>query len=260
MPRVRAAFAVGIWLTCCVACFELPTDAARPGDDTAGDDDDAETAKASIHIDPLLLNYGQVPAGTTATLFMTLTSTGQDTLLMEELFIEGPMQFDIHDGETERILAPGEETALWVSYTPLGHESADGLLHIMTNDGATPDATVALAGAGMAGSIELDPELSEFGDVPMGCVQEQPITIRNVGNASLEIQEVLFSSATQEMWMDFEFDLGHQLLPGATIHVTVYYEPTDEVTDLGYLLVYSNDPAQPAITAELIGSGIPGGC
>ena len=214
---------------------------------------DPSKNKAAIEVTPELLNFQQINAGQLLTLPVTITSIGEDTLYLEDLFIEGPMSFELDDTATERILAPGSQTTLPVTYTPMADEDASGLLHILSNDRDAPDVTVELAAIGLAPMIELSPSTWDFGDHEIGCEQEQPITVRNIGSAPLTIYEVVFSPTSDELVSSHYFNDGIVLAPDQTETITVYYEPRDELPDTGYLHVYSNDPAHPDALATQYG-------
>jgi len=209
---------------------------------------------AQIEVFPDVLDFQQLSAGNALTMEVTVTSVGTDTLYLEEMFVEGPSSFSVDDSNVERILAPGSVTVLPVTYEPMTDESAQGLLHILSNDRDTPDATVDLLGIGLAPMIQLDPATWDFGDFEIGCEQEQPISILNVGSAPLELQEVVFAPTSDELSESHYFGPGTLLNPGEMEEITIYYAPTDELPDTGYLHVYSNDPAHPDALATQYGT------
>jgi len=221
---------------------------------TGQDYGDPTKVDAAIQVEPTVLDFQQLNAGVELTLPVTIHSVGEDTLFLSDLFIDGPISFSLDDAGTERILAPGSSTQLPVTYAPMSDEVASGLLHILSNDRATPDATVDLLATGLAPMIELDPATWDFGDHEVGCEQEQAITIRNVGSAPLVLEELVFAPTSTELQMSYYFQPGTTLGPNQEQIATVYYVPTDELPDTGYLHVYSNDPAHPDALATQFGT------
>jgi hypothetical protein len=218
------------------------------------DNNDPTQIDARIEVTPEVLDFQQLGAGSSLTLEVIVTSVGADTLYLEDLFVEGPASFSVEAADEERILAPGSTAVVQVTYSPMTDEGATGLLHVLSNDRDTPDALVHLQGIGLAPRIQLDPATWDFGEHEIGCDLEQTVTIRNVGSAPLEIGEVFFAPTSDELVMGCYIGPGTLLDPGAMESVTVYYTPTDELPDTGYLHVYSNDPAQPDALATQFGA------
>ena len=195
------------------ACQDYSVSQEGHGDPTKVD--------AAIQVEPTVLDFQQLNAGEELTLPVTIHSVGEDTLFLEDLFIEGPISFSLDDASTERILAPGSSTQLPVTYSPMSDEEASGLLHILSNDRATPDTTVDLLATGLAPMIELDPPTWDFGDHEVGCEQEQVVTIRNVGSAPLILDDLVFAPTSSELQMSYYFPLGTTLGPNQEQLATV---------------------------------------
>ena len=219
-----------------------------------GGQGDPTKIDAQIEVDPPVLDFQQLSAGNSLTMEVTVTSVGTDTLYLEDMFVEGPSSFSVDDNNVERILAPDSVTIIPVTYSPMTDESAIGLLHVLSNDRDTPDATVDLLGIGLAPMIQIDPATWDFGDPEIGCEMEQPVTILNVGSAPLELQEVVFAPTSDELDESHYFGPGELLNPGEMETITIFYSPTDELPDTGYLHVYSNDPAHPDALATQFGT------
>ena len=247
MKRTLTFLAVAVNLLLATACQDYVfTPEGGEGDPTKID--------AQIQVTPVVLDFQQLSAGSTLTMEVLVESIGTDTLYLEDMFVEGPASFSVDDTNVERILAPGSVTVLPVTYSPMTDETSNGLLHILSNDRDTPDALVDLLGIGLAPMIELDPATWDFGDHEIGCEQEQPINILNMGSAPLELQDVVFAPTSDELEFSYYFGPGTLLNPGEMETVTIYYSPTDELPDTGYLHVYSNDPAHPDALATQFGS------
>ena len=214
-----------------------------------------DTGTPRIEVHPAILDFASTLVGESMTHQATIFNVGNNTLHIEELFIDGPASFSLDDATTDRRLAPGTSTTVSVTYTPTGYEYVDGHLTVACNDPTTPETTTFLTAVSIAPKIELDPSERDFGDVQAGCEQEVEITIRNVGNAPLYVQEMTFQPTSDEFVISYTFSSPLILESAGEEAVTVYYEPRDELVDTAYLHVYSNDPQLPDALATQYGSG-----
>jgi len=208
-----------------------------------------------MRVEPDILDFNQINVSDFQTKQLTITSTGDDTLYLEDIFIEGPAQFSLDDADMERILEPGNQTTIRVIYTPTANGDDSAYAHVVASQPAIPEAVVELRGIGLAPVISVEPAIWDFGDVGIGATEEQEIAIRNVGSAPLTLYEVVFSPTSDELVFSYYFNDGIVLAPGATDHINIYYEPRDELPDTGYLHVYSNDPVTPDALATQYGDG-----
>ncbi len=215
---------------------------------------DPTKVDAAIEVSPAVLDFQQLTAGESLSLPVTIRSVGEDTLFLEDLVLDGPHSFALDDGAVDRILAPGSQTQLPVTYTALADEQASGALQVHSNDQQRPVVTVDLLATSLAPSIELEPATWDFGDHEVGCEQEQAVAIRNVGSAPLVIQDVVFDPTSDELQVSTFFQPGTTLAPGQEETATVFYAPVDELPDTGYLHVQSNDPARPDALAIQYGT------
>ena len=96
--------------------------------------------------------------------------------------------------------------------------------------------------------IEIEPLNHDFGDVETGCEELTLIKISNVGDADLIINQI-FYSATSDLSADtgVHGPLPWTILPGGDIEVEVIFSPMNEVPDLAFMTVESNDPDEPSV-------------
>jgi len=202
-----------------------------------------------------MLAFSTLNVGQDETRWLLIESVGEDTLHIEEIVVDGPAVFTIDDSGTDPTLEPGESTELAVIFTPVTDGDSFADLHVISDDVRGDQPGVVLFGGGIAPVLELDPAEIDFGDQEIGCEMEQEITIRNTGSAPLVLDEVTFTPTSDEMLFSYYFAEGTTLAPAQSETVTVYYAPIDDMTDTGYLHVYSNDPLTPDALATQIGSG-----
>jgi len=101
-------------------------------------------ADARIEIWPAILEFGQVAAGSSLAIPLTISSVGEDTLYVEDVVLNGAGGFGMELESMERILAPDEETQLIVFCQPQGEGELTGELWILTNDRDAPEKSVPL--------------------------------------------------------------------------------------------------------------------
>lgn len=94
--------------------------------------------QGEIEVAPASLHFGTMQPGVSLTMSVDISSTGPDTLYLEEIRIEDPLgtapgPFEIDADGTVRILAPGETTSLLMSCTPVDAGSHAATLVIVSN-------------------------------------------------------------------------------------------------------------------------------
>ncbi len=217
-------------------------------------DEISEEALGRIDISPASLDFGWHEVGTTVSERVTVRNIGQGPLRIEPLFIDGSSEYTLEGGAGEQVLQPGKGFVVTVSFTP--HQACDpeGQLFVDSDDPTRLNARVTLAGDAVLPILEISPSDWTFDDREIGCEQEQPFTLRNVGCAPLTLDGLEFVSTSDEMGFSHYFNEGTVLAPGATETVTVYYEPRDEQADTAFLQVFSDDPWNPVLQATVTGA------
>ena len=110
-------------------------------------------------------------------------------------------------------------------------------------------ATVTIASSGSP-QISVSPASLSFGGVTVGQSKSQTVTIKNTGNASLNI-----TSATVDNKQFSVPALPASIAAGATASLSVQFTPTSSGAQSGTLTLASNDPANPTVKVSLTGTG-----
>ena len=116
-------------------------------------------------------------------------------------------------------------------------------------------------GSGDAPVINIDPVEYDFGNTLVGCEEIVKITVSNIGNVYLVIDQIdYFITYPADLGIyDFEPTYGPRpwiLAPGESIELEIFYYPTDVDVDYGRVEIQSNDPNTPLAEAEQAATGV----
>lgn len=151
-------------------------------------------------------------------------------------------------------LKPGEVQTLEVVYQPTGKtDTSLGLstyFAFATNEnkpsecsgnGSTGCKQTTVKGTGVNLAIDTVPNKLDFGLVTVGCGSvDKVVTIYNVGDASVELQDFYIDPAGAPFTITQKPATPLTLNPGAQVTVTVKYRPTAAAADNGTLVIKHN--------------------
>ncbi|MBA2665244.1 MAG: choice-of-anchor D domain-containing protein [Bradymonadaceae bacterium] len=154
-----------------------------------------------------------------------------------------------------------------VVYAPRGAHAEQGEIVILTNDVRDPDAedrTQAVHKVSVEANIEgpciqADRYMLNLGSVPLGERASDSITLRNCGTQPLNVSDlvVIWNSAS------FSADTGSwngSIGVNESASFLVHFTSFRAGTQLGKLLVSSDDPLQPEFAIDLVAHGAEGTC
>jgi len=113
------------------------------------------------------LDFGSVLTGSEAIKNLTLTNTGQDTLIYSDATVTGSMVFSL-EGETSGALANGESAALTLTFSPETLGVYEGGFSVETNDPDKETFTLSLTGRGLPSDQPIP--IADARDLPLGTV------------------------------------------------------------------------------------------
>ena len=147
-----------------------------------------------------------------------------------------------------------------VTYAPGTYEYNSDVISIISNDEDEPEVQVLLDGSGDAPVITITPDYHDFGSLYIGCDEEIPVEVGNIGNSNLIISDIEFFASlpvdfSMENYEDLWGALPIVIAPGDSIDLSVDYIPLDILDDSSYIEITSNDPALPIATADQDGIG-----
>jgi hypothetical protein len=216
--------------------------------------------KPEIMVHPQELFFGHVRSGleTEQELF-SIVNVGNATLYVDPTLMDGSTRYSIPDYESSAlVLQPGEILDVLVDYAPITYEHNGAVVSILSNDEEAPEVFVTMEGFGDAPKIEVDPEYVDYGDVSIGCDNEYRVTIKNIGNIDLHINDVIqMSTLPNDVFIDYGSLPAPpwELVPGQEVDLLVKYTPTDIGNDESIVKILSNDPRQNELEIIQIGTG-----
>ena len=164
-----------------------------------------------------------------------------------------------------------------VRYRALGDGADDGEVLIYSNDlrdGGTADegqTAVPVLASADAPCILVDSVTRNLGQVPVGQRISDIVTVENCGTQTLELSSVRLTKNSDDE--EYELDLGSwdvngdgdvdesiSVEPGESTAFRYTYTPTEEATDQGEIVIFSNDPITPQQKLAIIGRGALGVC
>ena len=166
-----------------------------------------EKRQADILVYPDHINFGHLLSGfeTDSKTFIVANAGDEDLNIFMPDLISGNNRFEMQIEEESYIIGAGELQEFTVSYTPETYESNGGYIDIVSDDEDEPLAVVTLEGYGDAPVMSVTPLEFDYGDISIGCDNEERITIRNEGNLDLVIDSII-QMVTQPV--DILFELG----------------------------------------------------
>ena len=200
----------------------------------------------NIVLESTSIDFGTVMDGLTETVEFHVANTGDVSLSISSVYIEGSTNFTVLSYSES--ITENDTGSIEIKFSPDDETSFSGTLYIVSNDPDTDTLMVSLNGNGgeQAPFIVLSDDELYFGTVQSGTTVEKELTIYNEGMLDLEIEEVTidgsdfytttFSDATIE--------------PGDSVVVAFSFAPTEQVTEvLATATVASNIESK---TIELI--------
>ncbi len=214
-----------------------------------------------IDVTPMEINFGALDVGEAAqaTEIVTITNNGEGDLHLTSIVLnDTDTPYDVMPVGSV-LVPPGGSTTFGVIFAPETAQTYPASVFIDSDDPDEPTVEVQLTGDGIAPIIEVSPQEYDFGMQYIGCDNLQPLTIRNVGNQNLVVDNFTYNTGSEDLYFDSGEDvngaLPWEISPGGEVEVWVDYAPLDEYQDVAYLMIDSNDPFSPTYMATQTGTG-----
>ena len=171
-----------------------------------------EKRQADILVYPDHINFGHLLSGieTDSKTFIVANAGDEDLSIFAPELISGNGRFSLETEGDSYVVAAGELQEFTVTYEPETYEANGGYIDVISDDEDEPLVMVTLEGYGDAPVMTVSPLEFDYGDISIGCDNEERITIRNNGNLDLIIDSIT-QMVTQPV--DILFELGSLPLP-----------------------------------------------
>lgn len=203
-----------------------------------------------LSVTPSVVGFGNVSVGSPVTQPLRLTNGGSNSVVIKSVSATGS-GFSISGLVTPQTLTPGESVNFTAEFNPKGAGTETGTISIATE--STP-VSVGLNGVGVSSAAQLVASTTSlsFGNVMIGDSLSQQVTLKNTGNANVDISNVSLSGSS--------YTLGGvtsnvTLAPEQSAILTVEFGPKTMGSLPGKVTISSN-AAGPPLVIQLSGAGM----
>lgn len=208
----------------------------------------------SVAVDAL--DFEEVVVGTQRTGTLTISNEGGGTLNIDDVALEGSADFTLEEALPDSI-APRDEVAVPVRYTPDAIGPDSGTLTLLTDDPESPTRALRLTGEGVEPEIDIDPETLWFGTVEPGDSVTRSVDINARGQGALIIDDIGLVDDAAEVFsyvLPDGLSLPMWMEPGTGFTIDVTFAPTDLAAWDAELYITSNDPDDADARVRLLGN------
>jgi len=204
------------------------------------------------------LNFQAVSLGTSTTLDFHILNSGGDTLIID-LISPSHTVFTLSKPSL-KIDPDLSLDTLQITFTPDSPRTYQDSLIIMHNDPDKSSISITLLGTGKGPFINVDQELFIFGMVPILSDSSKNLEIRNIGNETLTIENILISEpdSIKNTYQinDNIISFPLTLESDSSSSVQIRFKPVKNGSHTAQLYILSNDPFRDTVSVELSGIGI----
>lgn len=129
--------------------------------------------------EPMVLEYGSVAPGREVTKQVILTNHGETVIALDELALSSEEAFRVGARELPALLAPGTSLAVDVTFLP-PMEMAARHATLSPRSGGRALAEIPLVGFSGSPLLDVDPQVVDFGRVPLGGGSREGVESRRV--------------------------------------------------------------------------------
>lgn len=210
------------------------------------------TSQPAIDVTPASLGFGSVRAGQAGDLQLTVRNTGAATLTVSSITSDNA-QFGATAPAAPFNVAAGASATVNVRFAPNSAGAKTGTLSINSNDPSRARVDVALTGTGLAPALDVAPQSLNFGNVATGESLSLKLTLRNTGNAPLNISSI---TSNDPQFTISLFTTTFTLPANGSVNVSVRFTPASAGAKAGTLSINSNDPLRSGADVPMTGTGL----
>ena len=209
-------------------------------------EDDTAAGGPSLTTEPELLDFGELGLGESATDSFHIGNAGDATLAISGIQLsEGTVSFTLLNETTSFDLDPGDSAEILVAFEPLSSGEVTAAAIVSSNDPDRPAATVTLLGSTAIGDLGFEESSYDFGTLAAGCEALAELTLRNSGEASVELGALELSG--DGFTLLTEAPLPATIEAGTAVIATVSFTPDAEGSYSGELLAATGEGTESSV-------------
>ena len=201
-----------------------------------------------ISVDPESIDFGALSVldGGEISQVVTILNEGEGDLKLGELTLSNTATYSV-SSPSAVLLPHGANAQVVVTFTPLTMNTYDSVLSIESNDPDESVVEVPINGEGTAPVIDVTPQEYDFGNLYVGCDASHPLTITNVGNEDLIIDDidVVEDHWAYELREEQNGPLPWTLPMNEELEIGVFFIPLEDMPLQSQAYIDSNDPLNP---------------
>src|SRR5258708_4080458 len=206
-------------LTLVLALFSWLSIAGCSG--IAGQNTPPPSGNGQLSTSPSSVAFGDVEVGTASTQTVTFSNAGSGSLTISQAAVSGA-GFTMAGQTFPLTLSAGQSSSVTVQFAPTVTGSTTGSVSLVSNASNSP-TSVTLNGAGVRHQLSITPSTVSFGNVMVGTVNAQTVTLTNSGTANLNISQGSVTGAGFGMsGLTFPFSLA----PGQSSTFNAQFAPS----------------------------------
>src|SRR2546422_1037437 len=136
-----------------------------------------QVQQMQLVISPSALSFGNISVGSSSTQTVTLINSGAASITVSQASVSGA-GFSNNGLTPPLTLPPGQRSTLTVRFAPQASGRVTGSLSVVSNDPHSP-TMIGLNGTGDQPQLSVIPTSVSFGDVAVGTLNTQTITLIN---------------------------------------------------------------------------------
>ncbi len=217
-----------------------------------------------IDVSPLSVDFGSIVVARSDDTVVRIANVGTTSLTISTLGLGGSTSPDFSLSSVPTLpesIAPGGDLQVQVTYSPSGIGPASGTLVIESDDVDESRVSIPLAGEGVATpapEIDLSSSEIDFGQIEIATSSDVTLRISNQGTLPLDITALQLDSVSSlDLALSGVPSLPHSIAPGGELAILITYSPQEIGTDVGSVVVRSNDDDESFVTVSVSGFGLP---
>jgi hypothetical protein len=208
------------------------------------------TETPALTLSSTAVNFGSVAVGSHGSNSVTLTSSGTAAVVLQSVAVSGT-GFSAGQLHLPLTLAPGQQIALPLSFTPAGAGAQQGQVTLTDNATGSP-STINLAGTGTTTASLSVPTDVDFGNVTVGSEGSKTITLVSDGTGPVTVNAIAVAGAS---FVGSTQVLPQVLQPNQQMSLKLKFDPKAEGDATGTVTVSSNS-ATSAAKVKIHGKGV----